>query len=354
MSPQRWIGLALALAAGLLLPAAKCNTGPAPLRLLQPRPDVVLTFMPIAIELDMDPDADVQTFQVELNGVDATAAFSLVAQGSRIVATATDLWGGGLVLPGTNALHASVVAKGAVASVDVTFETTGDPYADALAGFVPGVRAGFGQTSLPDVVLGGPHGVDLYNGGLDVLSLGVGGVLELEFVDNAVVDGPGVDFTVFENAFMNITSGFYIGDPFSEPGRVSVSQDGIVWYAFPCDDDPALDAPWYPGCAGVRATLSDVDDPATPHPSIPTTESFEDLVGLSVISTPPPAGSGGDSYDLADVGLTWARFVRIEASSFDAGLCCETNAGPDVDAVAAVNSVPGDDLDGNGVPDALE
>jgi hypothetical protein len=353
MTPTRTASLLLALAAALALPGAQC--GPTPgLRWLEPGENAHVTLMPLTLVFDMDGAADTGTFEVILNGADVSDAFAFAPQAGRIVATAEGIWGTGLVLPGANTLEVEVYVSGKRRYLPSGFETSGDPYADAVAGFAPGTRAGFGQSALPGVVLGGPRAVDLYNGGLDVLSLGIGGALELEFVDNAIVDGDGVDFTVFENAFMGILPGFLIGPPFSEPAQVSVSQDGIAWFAFPCADHPVLDAPWFPGCAGVTPALADVDDPATPHPSIPSTESFADLVGLSVLTTPPPAGSGGDSYDLADVGLGWARFVRIEATSFDAGLCCLDNAGSDIDAAAAVHSVPGEDLDGNGVPDAVE
>lgn len=353
MNASRIAWVVLGTIAALLTLGAQCGTV-HPLRTLAPTNGSTVTWMPLDLTIDMSADADPATLSVLLNGVEVAGALTLATVGSRQQASVDDLWADGLLLPGTNQLDASVDVNGVTKALSITFEAVGDPYADAVEAFTPGTRAGFGQNELPAVVLGGPHGIDLYNGSLDVLSLGIGGVLDLEFVDNAVVDGPGVDFSVFENAFMTMTPGLFIGDPFSEPARVSVSQDGVTWHAFPCADDPLLDAPWFPGCAGVRAALSDVDDPSHPHPSIPTGESYEALVGLPVLTTPFPAGAGGDSYDLADVGLAWARFVRLEASAWDAGLCCETNAGPDIDAVAAVHSVPGEDLDANGVPDALE
>ena len=35
-----------------------------------------------------------------------------------------------------------------------------------------------------------------------MLALGSGGEIVIEFADNAVIDGPGPDFLVFENAFL--------------------------------------------------------------------------------------------------------------------------------------------------------
>ena len=67
-----------------------------------------------------------------------------------------------------------------------------------------------------------------------------------------------------------------------------------------------------------------------------------------------PEGSGGDSFDLADVGLTWARYVRIDGADFVDGPVGANNFGFDLDAVAAVNSVPFTDVNMNGIPDVLE
>ena len=171
-----------------------------------------------------------------------------------------------------------------------TFSTSGDPHADAVAYVAYGPGAGYGQPDLPGVVLGGPEGLGLFLGGLDVLSLGEGGVIELEFIDNVIVDGPGVDFTVFENPFLTLVLGV-VGPPFSEPGVVSVSQDGTTWFAFACATAP-LDPPLHPGCAGVFPTLSDPFDPTTPHPSIPTETPITELVGLPQAEIFLPEGSG--------------------------------------------------------------
>jgi hypothetical protein len=61
-------------------------------------------------------------------------------------------------------------------------------------------------------------------------------------------------------------------------------------------------------------------------------------VGVSILTFQSPPGSGGDSFDLADVGLTWARYVRIEAAPFVTTIPGPTNAAFDIDTVAAVHS----------------
>ena len=54
---------------------------------------------------------------------------------------------------------------------------------------------------MPDIVLGPPVGGGALAGSLDVVSLGFSGEIVLCFEPNAIVDGPGADFIVFENAF---------------------------------------------------------------------------------------------------------------------------------------------------------
>ncbi|MCE9670588.1 cell surface protein [Myxococcus stipitatus] len=186
-----------------------------------------------------------------------------------------------------------------------------DPYADEVVEFVPGAGAGFGQDRFPDVVLGPPTGLGPDNGSLDVLSLGKGGSITLRFTDLEVTDGPGVDLLVFENAFL------VAGGPqtFSERATVSVSVDGVEWATFPCA--PADAAGGYPGCAGVK--------PVTANPA-------------NGVSATDPAVAGGDGFDLATVGLTRARYVRIVDSGTN--VAGGNSAGFDLDAVAVVNGAP--------------
>ena len=327
-----------------------CELGP--IRIVAPSYFAELTHMPLDLWIDFDGAATAATFEVLLNGQDVTAEFQLESLPSgRTRARAFDVWEEGLVIAGTNTLVASVEIGGSPQSALRVFTTTGDPYADAVpaGGFVQGPGGGFGLAGFPDVVLGGPvAGEDLFNGSLDVLSLGVGGVLVLEFTDNVVVDGPGPDFTVFENPFMTQFQG-YTEPPFAEPAAVSVSQDGVVFWPFTCN---ASQPDYFPGCAGVFPTLSTAGDPTSPHPSIPTLTPLEALVDVFIDDLVLPEGSGGDSYDLAALGFSWIRFVRIVDAGPVLGLA--PTQGHDVDAVAAVHSAPATDANMNGVPDAVE
>lgn len=181
------------------------------------------------------------------------------------------------------------------------------PFADRVVSFTPGDFAGFGQDHLPQIVLGAPNGRGPSAGSLDVLSLGKRGELVLAFDDVAMVDGDGPDLIVFENAFPG----------WIETGEVSVSEDGATWFTWPCEATNAEDG--YPGCAGVHAVLSS------------RTNGVDPLV---------PALAGGDAFDLAEVGLTHARYVRIVDSGQNdlRGLGYAGNTGGfDLDAVAVVN-----------------
>ncbi len=160
------------------------------------------------------------------------------------------------------------------------------PYATSVVSFDPGEGAGFGQSKLPGVVLGPPSGNGTGAGSLDVLSLGKGGTIVLGFDPFVITDGEGADLVVFENAF------WPDGDPaavFAEPGEVSVSDDGQTWFTFPCD--AAGDgAGHFAGCAGVTPT-----------------EKYDARAVVPL----DPALTGGDAFDLADLGVARARFVKV-------------------------------------------
>ena len=178
------------------------------------------------------------------------------------------------------------------------------PFADAAVSYVPGDFAGFGQDAFPDVVFGPPESPGGGSASLDVLSLGQEGVIVLAFRDIDVVDGPGVDLLVFENPF----SGF------AETGVVGVSEDGETWTEWPCDTTVA--AGGYPGCAGVAIVYAS---------------------STNGVDATDPEAAGGDRFDLADIGVARARYVRIRDSG--ANGYASISGGFDLDAVALINTV---------------
>ncbi len=184
------------------------------------------------------------------------------------------------------------------------------PYATEVVAFTPGQNAGFGSENMPDVALGPPVSHGPAQGSLDVVSLGVGGEIVLGFSPREIIDGPGFDIVVFENAFW---VGGDSNNPFAELGEVSVSADGIEWYGWTCDTTPEK-APW-PGCAGWQPALE---------------YNACTLLPLDV------ARSGGAGFDLSDLELSIeaVRYVRIRDLSTAGGA---PSAGFDVDAVGLVN-----------------
>jgi hypothetical protein len=198
--------------------------------------------------------------------------------------------------------------SGADAGSEGGASSTRGGFIEKVVDFKPGKCAGFGAPDMPQIVLGPPHGEGLSRGSLDVISLGTGGEIVLSFESNPIVDGPGIDFIVFENAF------YASGDttkPFAELAEVSVSEDGVTFTPFPCT---ATEYP-FGDCAGWR----------------PVTATSEATALDS-------ATSGGDQYDLAKINVKRVRFVKIVDKTNQR--CTSQgpfNNGFDLDAIAALN-----------------
>ncbi len=179
-------------------------------------------------------------------------------------------------------------------------------FVSRVISFEPGEGAGFGQSRMPDIILGPPQGRSEFMGSLDVLSLGRGGKICLGF-DRDIGDGPGADFIVFENAFrvLGTTSTFV------ELGEVSVSQDGVRFVIFACNP---LESSGYTGCAGAHPVLSSSAN------------------GVNPLN---PAVAGGDAFDLQSVGLQSARVVCIRDLSSQP--LASPNSGFDLDSIGAIH-----------------
>ena len=173
-------------------------------------------------------------------------------------------------------------------------------------------QGGGGGIFDPLNILGAPQGGGLFNGSLDVLSLGIGGDVTLGF-DVTLTDGPGADFTVSENPFVLIGS----QSIFAEYAFVEVSTNGTDFARFPAQTLPGGStwgsAPGFAGgTPGIANALTNTVDP------------FDPVV------------SGGDSFDLAElvgdplvtgglVDLSQIHFVRLV-----------DNGSADIDAVAVI------------------
>ena len=213
---------------------------------------------------------------------------------------------------GTGVSTVHVQARGCTAEIEVDIVDGPGPFGSTLLEYEAGTGGGFGASSLPEIVLGPPSGGGLYNGSLDVVSLGLGGTIAVGLGDLVAFDGPGADLIVFENAF-EVSRG---QGRFVEPGRVSVrrASDG-EWTALPCARDVAP----HVGCAGVAPVLA--------GPTAPDVDPT-DL-----------DAAGGDPVDLSGIE-GWVDAVRILDVS-DAGGESLT-AGFDLDAVAIVHVLRAD------------
>jgi hypothetical protein len=220
---------------------------------------------------------------------------------------------------------ASVASDASYAYDDGSVVLRADRFVTSVVSFSPTECTGFGQSAMPGIVEGPPVGGGSQEGSTDVVSLGSGGSIVVGFAPNAIVDGPGPDFIVFENPFW---IGGDSSDPYAEPGQVSVSDDGVTWTAFPCaptvdpqaTDGTGVAAPYPATCGGWQVVDSNPDN------------------GISPVD---PGVAGGLALDLATVGVTHARYVKIVDQTHEA--CPEAGAGPttngfDLDAVGIVNA----------------
>jgi len=222
----------------------------------------------------------------------------------------------------------------------------------------PAPETRFGASFLPGIVLGPPGDSIATQGSTSVASLGFGGVAVVRFDDVVIENGPGPDFIVFENPFF---VGFVPASDqdeyqiFAEPGFVEVSADGATWLPFPFDAQALaaslganIDRDQYAllrGLAGLTPTFTGnwtvPDDPLDFDPS-----------GIGGIS-----GAGGDAFDLADIGLAEARFVRITDADSRNGPTGPAE-GFDLDAVVVLHGrpapPPASDRDADGLEDAAE
>lgn len=188
--------------------------------------------------------------------------------------------------------------------VCLTQNAFGDPWADSVIVVEFGPGAGYGYNFFPDNILGPPDSNATPGqpsaSQQELLALGTGGRIVLAFFDGGIIDGPGPDFTVFENPF-------YIGGDttriFAETGIVAASEDGETFYTFPYVPET------WEGLAGVTPTNGWAN---------PT----------------DPSVSGGDAFDLADVGLSRATYIQITDA---ADLVSDGGPSFDLDAIVAIH-----------------
>ena len=267
--------------------------------------------------------------------------------------TAFAFEGNGSFAVPTNASMGSVTPRA------VTLSGPDDPFADEKISFSPLDPANNCSfcPSMPNVVLGAPKGTGQWWGSYDIVSLHAkvnndngasapyGGSIVLRFKNNIVVNGQGVDFTVFENAF---DDRYNLGARYMEPATIEVSQDGVNFREFPFDFVPHY----------TNGVL-DLSNPAVYAKGFAGINWVEDYTTGPDPRTPK---AGGDSFDLDDLpkvpnvpDFTWIQYIKItstgdnwkvdmngdvvrhENGSLTAGASGTKTSGFDLDAVCAVN-----------------
>lgn len=193
-------------------------------------------------------------------------------------------------------------------------------HADTVVMFRPGSGPGIGREAkyFPKNVLGLPDSnARLTVPSVDpaqILSLGLGGEIVLGF-RTPIVNRPGSDFTVFENAFHYNLGGTQ--RTFAEPAAVAVSSDGISFSEFSFDSLTLI------GCAGITPTDGRADPFDSPN-------------------------CGGNQFDLSILGVDSVRYIRIRdvtaiiINNPEHPFWDPTLTSFDLDAVVSLNTTPSD------------
>jgi hypothetical protein len=137
---------------------------------------------------------------------------------------------------------------------------------------IANLAAGLASFGSAANALGAPDGT------VGVVSLGDGGSITVTFAQ-AIINGSGADFAVFENGFA------FQGGVFAELAYVEVSSDGVNFVRFPA------------------TSLTPTDSQVGPFGSLDPS-NIHNLAGQFVALE-------GTPFDLADVGLSTATHVRL-------------------------------------------
>lgn len=167
-----------------------------------------------------------------------------------------------------------------------SIDASGKAFIDTVYSFTPGTVQFSGQSEefFPMNIFGAPSiSASRFvqaSAESDVCSIGIGGEIVVGVKSGKVYNGEGPDFIIFENAFERQFDSVV----FAEPAVVSVSQNGIDFIEFPFNE-------WtLEGLAGKTPVNGSAD-------------SFDYLA------------SGGDAFDLSDLGLDYITHIKIRDTS---------------------------------------
>ncbi len=214
----------------------------------------------------------------------------------------------------------------------VSNSTRADSFADFVISYNPGTSAAIGFTNT-SAVLGAPTASATITAPpfskTQILSLGFGGSLVVGFnspISNNPANPFGMDFTIFNNSFFQL-SGANISTNFTHPGlRVYVSQDDTNFYLLSSSINNG---------AGDTFPTEGSGNPFQPiNPSL----SLSSFVGGTVSNalTLYNGSAGGASYDIGSaidtngnpVSLSWVSYVEVINTS--------TSSAGEIDAFAVV------------------
>lgn len=149
-------------------------------------------------------------------------------------------------------------------------DTSIHAWATGFADLVRGPQDASVESSPPVSFGVGDNALGVPGDVFDTVSLGDGGRITLTFA-RPIGDGPGADFAVFENAFIDAST----GGLFAELGHVEVSSDGVNFFRFPS--------------VSLTPTATQVDTFGSIDPT-----DVHNLAGKSEIDT-------GTPFDLSDL-----------------------------------------------------
>ena len=276
-----------------------------------------------------------------------------------------------------------------------SFEYDANDFAKEVIIYEAGLKAGI--YTFPQSALGRPTMDTDYYGAArpavpvypawrpsEVVTVGVGGRLVLKFGHKVCDDENNpyeIDFIVFGNALQSIggLENWNYGDPAAvlltsgfvntEAGKVSVSQDGIVWYSY--ENGPFADS--------FAPTLGRIYDPNNPvlypgwdnlwwgeatNPMLPLDPNVrsEDFAGRSVAELcfaygKSAGGTGFDLQMLADYeqleidqqsGRRWIQYLKVECVADVNGFPPEVDAVSDVSCCGDYkHPIPDGDINGD-------
>lgn len=254
----------------------------------------------------------------------------------------------------TNAIAVAALAVPAAAGPALA-QGLLNPYAAEVVQYQPGadVPAGFDD---PAAALGQPTrftGVGSFPGVVtpfnpaflasEVVTIGAGGSLTLRLgtpATDAATNPFGVDLIVFHNGGY-IDAAFpagVVGGRFFDGGTIEVSADGVEFFAIPGvaaeSDFPTL------GYLDLATPFTEVPGVVESDFRVPVDPAIDPRgMDWDELLAAYGRSGGGVGIDIAAVGLTEVRFVRITAGDGQT---------PDIDAVSVVRAACQADVDGDG------